>query len=68
MKKKRAHGNTGNSNAAKLVQKQSLTIRLSPEAKEFALAYPGGASKYIESLIREDFPKYFKELANADER
>lgn len=52
--KPKAHGNTGNTNAAKGVKKQSLTIRLSPEVKEKALAQPVSASVYIEKLIRGD--------------
>jgi predicted ATP-dependent serine protease len=52
--KKNAHGNTGKRNAAKPVQKQSLTIRLPPEVRDKALARPESASVYIERLIRCD--------------
>ena len=52
--KPKKHGNIGNANAAKEVKKQSLTIRLSPEIKAFTLACHGGASAYIERLIRAD--------------
>lgn len=52
--RKKVHGNIGNANAAKPVKKQSLTIRLPPEVKAWALAGPGGASAYIEMLIRSD--------------
>lgn len=53
-KKKRAHGNKGNDNAAKPIKKQSLTIRLSPEIKDKALKQPVSASVYIEKLILKD--------------
>jgi hypothetical protein len=53
-KKKKSHGNKGNSNAAKPVKKQSITIRLSPDVREKALAQPVSASAYIEKLIRGD--------------
>jgi hypothetical protein len=55
--KAKKHGNTGNTNAAKEVKKQSLTIRLSPEIKAKALAQPVTASAYIESLIGSDIRK-----------
>lgn len=51
---KDAHGNTGKRNAAKPVQKQSLTIRLPPDVRDRALAQPESASVYIERLIRAD--------------
>lgn len=53
-RKKKPHGNTGNTNAAKEVKKQSLTIRLSPEIKQKALSQPVTASAYIENLIQCD--------------
>jgi hypothetical protein len=52
--KPKKHGNTGNTNAAKEVKKQSLTIRLSPDIKAKALAQPVTASAYIENLIKMD--------------
>jgi hypothetical protein len=48
------HGNTDKRNAAKPVQKQSLTIRLPPEIRNKALAQSESASVYIEKLIRAD--------------
>lgn len=52
--KKKPHGNTGKRNAAKPVQKQSLTIRLPPDIRDKALAQSESASVYIERLIRKD--------------
>lgn len=55
--KKKPHGNSGRRNAAKPVQKQSLTIRLPPEIRGKAMAQPESASVYIERLIRADIRK-----------
>jgi hypothetical protein len=58
-RKPKKHGNTGNTNAAKEVKKQSLTIRLSPEIKAKALSQPESASAYIEGLIGSDTRKEY---------
>jgi hypothetical protein len=55
--KKKVHGNVKNQNAAKTVQKKSLTVRLPPEIRDRALAQTESASVYIERLIRADIRK-----------